>query len=123
MKLNVFLLFVLTCVGAGCFAQQNPNFQHSQDQYAKLSKSYTNLQGTTSQETYKAIDELEERRELRAYKRRLRAEAPKRRHERQLERIKNRPHYYLSNYDSYNLARTYRPYCGFRLHLSNRICL
>ncbi len=77
---------------------QNPNFEVSLKDYQAINKNLILLQGTTLQETYKAIDPQEQKRERRA-ERRLR------RHERALARA-NRPTY-LYGYDYYD------PYPGF----------
>lgn len=82
-------------------ADQNPNYRISQDKYTdSIQKAYTQLQGTTVQNTYKAIDPLEDKRQLRALKRHYRAQRPYWRHQRRLERIKNTR--YLQNNDYYS---------------------
>ena len=75
---------------------QNPNYQISQQKYMKESPKYVALQGTTLQQTYKAIDPLEEKRELKALKKRYRAERLKWRHEERMEKYKNG---YVEYYD------------------------
>ena len=114
------LLFILAVVLQASFLNaqdydQNPNYLKSQEKYMASSEQYTSLQGTTAQETYKAIDRLEEKRELKAKRRALRAQRPVWRQERRLERIKNRPYYYNYgyglNFDFY--TPFYRPYRRF----------
>jgi len=72
---------------------QNPNYKTSLEKYVSVADQYTQQQGTTAQETYKAIDPLEEKRELRALRRQYRAQRPYWRHQRRLERIKNTQYY------------------------------
>mgnify|MGYP000492354550 CR=1 FL=1 len=103
------LLFILAIVlqSSTMMAQdydQNPNYKESQQKYMASSEQYTALQGTTVQETYKAIDRLEEKRELKAKRRALRAERPIWRQERRLERIKNRPNIYYRGGYGFNLG-------------------
>lgn len=93
---------------------QNPNYLKSQERYMASSEQYTALQGTTSQETYKAIDFLEEKRELKAKRRQLRAQRPIWRQERRIERIKNRPFFY-PNY-GFNLDFSYPFYRNRRFN-------
>ena len=93
------LLFILAIVLQSTLLSaqeynQNPNYKESQQKYMASAEQYTSLQGTTVQETYKAIDRLEEKRELKAQRRALRAQRPIWRQERRLERIKNRPNFY-----------------------------
>jgi len=84
-------------------ADQNPNYRISQAKYTdSIQKVYTQLQGTTAQETYKAIDPLEEKRELKALRRQYRAQRPLWRHQRRLERIKNTQYFRNDGYYGYN---------------------
>ena len=68
---------------------QNPNYKVSQDNYLETASNYTSLEGTTVQQTYKAIDPLEEKRERKALKKKYRAERSKWRHEERMEKYKN----------------------------------
>ncbi|WP_029209631.1 hypothetical protein [Aquimarina agarilytica] len=77
---------------------QNPNYKVAMDKYMESPKEYTLLQSTTVQETYKAIDPLEEKRELRSQRRQFSAQRPYWRHQRRLERIKNTRYY--ESYDN-----------------------
>jgi hypothetical protein len=90
---NILLLIAITlgfAVQAQEVADQNPNYRQSRDYYMQQKNDYVANQGTTVQETYKAIDELEEKRLLRQRRREIRVERPIRRHERRMARIKNR---------------------------------
>lgn len=77
---------------------QNPNFERSRSFYMKSAANLTEHEGQTIQETYKAIDDMElkkERKELKL----------QRRHEIRLARINNRRHinrYYWNRYNGYN---------------------
>lgn len=121
MKNLLFILavFIQSMVLNAQVQDQNPNYLKSQERYMATSEQYTALQGTTAQETYKAIDRLEEKRELKSIRRQLRAQRPAWRQERRLERIKNRPYYYSGNsginFDFslpfYRSYRRYNSYC------------
>lgn len=68
---------------------QNPNFEKSMNSYLNASKEIVLTQGTTSQETYKAIDPLQDKRDLRSLRREHRANRLLWRHQERLERAKN----------------------------------
>ncbi|WP_196889129.1 hypothetical protein [Aureivirga sp. CE67] len=68
---------------------QNPNYKISQEKYMKEGQQYVALEGTTLQQTYKAIDPMEEKRELKALKKKYRAQRLKWRHEERMEKYKN----------------------------------
>lgn len=57
----VLFLFSLTLL-AQEVSDQNPNYQKSYQKYVKVSDSYIKKQGTTAQQTYTAIDPMEEKR-------------------------------------------------------------
>ena len=61
-------------------------------------------QGTTEQDTYKAIDPLEEKRELRSIKRKHRAQRALWRHQERMERAKHGGYY---NRGYYNRVHRY----------------
>lgn len=117
------LLFILAIVLQSTILNaqdydQNPNYLKSQNHYMASSEQYTSLQGTTAQETYKAIDRLEEKRELKSKRRQLRAQRPIWRQERRIERIKNQPNYFNYGYGlnvgfQWPFYRTYRRYNSF----------
>jgi hypothetical protein len=95
----VLLIVVLHTNAQGTLiADQNPNYQNSLDKYKD--SPYLALQGTTKQQTYKAIDPIEEKRELKALRRQYRANRPLWRHQRALQRIEN-TQYYAGSFNSY----------------------
>ena len=81
---------------------QNPNYKLAMEKYVANLQDYTLLQSTTAQETYKAIDPLEEKRELKALRRQYRAQRPYWRHQRRLEQAKNTHYIYDNNNWGYN---------------------
>ncbi len=102
-------LFSLNNYAQDLAYDQNPNYKISQDKYMKMADSLTRLHGTTLQETYKAIDYLEDKREAREKRREYR-----------MQRRANayvydwNDHYYSpyqSRYSRYRYwHRPYRPY-------------
>ena len=68
---------------------QNPNYKKSLARYDSTFTEYTLLQGTTFQDTYEAIDPMEQRRKLREMRREFRAKRPLWRHQRRMERARN----------------------------------
>ncbi|GGX05281.1 hypothetical protein [Aquimarina muelleri] len=109
---NIFLIFVFTVIGVTSYAQdtaelvedQNPNYKEAMNRFLSNSQEYTLQQGTTAQETYKAIDPLEEKRELRSLRRQYRSQRAYWRHERRLQRIQNTTYH---DYGSYYGNRSY----------------
>lgn len=81
---------------------QNPNFQKSRDLYMETSQKTTANEGVTLQQTYKAIDDVEIKKEQKA----LRAE---RRQERRMARIVGR-HQPRNNYYSNHPTNSYGNY-------------
>jgi hypothetical protein len=82
---------------------QNPNYKKSMEKYMAIKDDYISKEGTTLQNTYKAIDDMEAKKERKA----LRKEQ---RHERRMARINNRGHYrYYSQpyYFGYNYHNPY----------------
>lgn len=79
---------------------QNPDYMISQNKYLQTADSVNALHSTTAQETYKAIDYLEDKKEARelrkAYRRELR-----------MEQARNR---WSSYYYPYNGFNNYYPY-------------
>lgn len=77
---------------------QNPNYEKSRDKYMAKSDDLTSKEGTTVQQTYKAIDDMQikqERKDL----------AAQRRHERRMARIQSRGNRQIYNpyyYNGYN---------------------
>ncbi|QTD36791.1 hypothetical protein JL193_11690 [Polaribacter batillariae] len=94
---------------------QNPNYKKSMAVYLNTYKETTLTQGTTSQETYKAIDPLQDRRDLRNLRRKYRANSRLWRHQERMERAKNTQYieyeypadnyyngYYSNNWSQFN---------------------
>ena len=78
LTLMVMAVVHLESSAQSLVADQNPNYAVSRDKYMKLADSLTDGQGTTIQDTYKAIDWLadraEAREERREFRRQLRME-------------------------------------------------
>ncbi|HEX2628475.1 MAG TPA: hypothetical protein VHM26_05680, partial [Chitinophagaceae bacterium] len=70
---------------------QNPNFAVSRAKYMQMSDSITAWQGTTSQDTYKAIDWMVDRQEARENRREFRRQL-------RMERARWSNYYYNDNY-------------------------
>lgn len=112
---SYFLLITVFFLATGAMAQtgglvpdQNPNYMVSRDRYLSIKDSVINFQGTTIQDTYKAIDFLQDRREAREQRRLFRQNL-------RMERVRyggydyydyNTPYY--NNYPYYNGHRSYR---------------
>jgi len=117
MKRHLLLFFFITAF-TGAFAQtglapdQNPNYNASRDKYMRLADSITSLQGTTYQDTYRAIDYLEDKRKAREQRRQFRREL-------RMERARNAGYYYYEDYYTpYNY--NYYPYRSYRYYRYNR---
>ncbi|SHH78890.1 hypothetical protein [Wenyingzhuangia marina] len=96
---KLVLLVVLTFtmyVNGQTTSDQNPNAQVAYQKYAKIADTYNLKQGTTAQETYVAIDPMEEKRIRKKIRKDHRAMRSLWRHEERLERAKN-TQYILSN--------------------------
>jgi hypothetical protein len=90
-------LLVFTIAGNAQTAlapDQNPNYMVSQNRYLKMADSINSWHGTTPQETYKAIDYLEDKREARANRQQWRREL-------RMERARNGGWYYNGGYNGY----------------------
>ena len=103
---SLIVATVLTSTAHNLAPDQNPSFMVSQARYMQMADSINSWHGTTLQETYKAIDYLEDKRELRANRKAWRREL-------RMERARNSGWYngyyndYYYPYNSYN-----RPYGG-----------
>ena len=96
MKIKNFTIILCTLLSFMGIAQnsielgtdQNPNYKISLDKYVAASKdiSQTLTQGTTSQETYVAIDPMEEKRKRKELRKYFRSQRPLWRHQERLER-------------------------------------
>jgi hypothetical protein len=115
MKRSIHLFFYLLSAGlflatgtnaqTGLAPDQNPNYMISRDKYIHLADSITAYHSTTIQDTYKAIDWMEYKREAREQRRAFRRDL-------RMERARNigyYPDYYSPVYD-YN----YYPYNRYR---------
>lgn len=98
MKRYILLLALIIAVAdasaqTGLAPDQNPNYMISRDKYMGLSDSLNAFHSTTVQDTYKAIDWLEDRRDARAQRRAFRREL-------RMERARYGG-YYFNDYDYY----------------------
>lgn len=106
--LTTALIVTVTLAGTAqnLAPDQNPSFMVSQARYMKMADSINSWHGTTLDERYKAIDYLEDKRELRANRKAWRREL-------RMERARNSGWYtgyyndYYYPYNSYN-----RPWGG-----------
>lgn len=103
---SLIVATVLAGTAQNLAPDQNPSFMVSQARYMQMADSINSWHGTTLQNTYKAIDYLEDKRELRANRKAWRREL-------RMERARNSGWYngyyndYYYPYNSYN-----RPYGG-----------
>jgi hypothetical protein len=133
MKKNILLAFSLLMLFAfsgtaqnSLASDQNPNYMVSQARYMKMADSINAWHSTTPQETYKAIDYLEDKREARADRKAWR-------HELRMERARyggwyndgynnyNNGYYnnYSYPYNSYNSGYYYNRFGGYRNNFGN----
>jgi hypothetical protein len=99
---------------------QNPNYMVSQARYMKMADSVNSWHSTTPQETYKAIDYLEDKREARANRKAWRREL-------RMERARNSGWYnngYYNDYyypynNNYNRGSYYSRPWGYRNNWNN----
>lgn len=70
-------------------SDQNPNHKNAYQKYLKVSESYTKAQGTTAQQTYVAIDPMEEKRIRKKMRKDHKAMRRVWRHEERMEEAKN----------------------------------
>lgn len=96
---------------------QNPNYKKSQEKYVAKKDELTKNEGTTVQDTYKAIDDMQIKQERKDLRR-------SNRQDRRMARINNRAYYYNSpyyfsnsnypyNYYGYNNYNCYPGYSPF----------
>lgn len=74
---------------------QNPNFQKSRTKYMEQSATLTQNEGLTIQQTYKAIDDVQAKKDRKEL-------AATRRQERRMARIQSRGYRRYSGYNNYN---------------------
>ncbi|MDO6737861.1 hypothetical protein [Wenyingzhuangia sp. 2_MG-2023] len=102
---TIYIIALFMC-SIGLVAQenkdQNPNHEKSYQKYLKVSDTYTTKQGTTAQETYVAIDPMEEKRIRKKIRKDNRAMRSLWRHEERMEEAKNTKYrVYRSGYNNY----------------------
>jgi len=83
-------------------ADQNPNHKAVYEKYMESANSYVIKQGTTAQDTYVAIDPMEEKRIRKKIHKDHRAMRSLWKHEERLERAKNTKRYTTSNSYGYS---------------------
>ncbi|MES2132019.1 MAG: hypothetical protein V4506_06685 [Bacteroidota bacterium] len=82
---------------------QNPNFQKSRTKYMEQSATLTQNEGQTIQQTYKAIDDVQAKKERKEL-------AATRRQERRMARIQSRGYRRYGGYNNYNNSGYYGGY-------------
>ena len=94
---------------------QNPNYAVSRDKYMKIADSLTEWHSTTPQETYKAIDYLEDKRIAREERKTFRREL-------RMERARRYSDWGYSDYSYNNYHRYYNGYGynRYNRHYRNR---
>lgn len=99
---NVVIAQAQTTATASLLPDQNPNYQKSRDKYMNESAELTKSEGQTIQQTYKAIDDVQAKKERKEL-------ASQRRHERKMARIQSRGfrRNNYSYYDPYNYNNGY----------------
>jgi hypothetical protein len=119
--LHILFLSLLVTAGANIAnaqaslaPDQNPSYSVSRDKYIKMADSINAWHSTTVQQTYRAIDYLEDRRiareERRAFRRELRLERTRHGGGRSYYDNAYYNPYYLNGYNNYG----YLPYYGYR---------
>ncbi|NIJ44550.1 hypothetical protein FHR24_000989 [Wenyingzhuangia heitensis] len=78
-------------------SDQNPNYKAAYEQYVNVANDYVSKQGTTVQQTYVAIDPMEEKRIRKKIHKDHRAMRSLWKHEERMERAKN-TRYYSTSY-------------------------
>lgn len=74
LLLPLAMLIATWCMSQTLVPDQNPNYLISEAKYTQMADSLNSLHGTTPQETYKAIDWMEQRAEAREARRAFRRE-------------------------------------------------
>lgn len=93
INLTLCLFTVVLFAQKNNASDQNPNHEASYQKYLKDSNNYISKQGTTVQDTYVAIDPMEEKRIRRKTHKEHRAMRSLWRHQERLERAKNTRYY------------------------------
>jgi hypothetical protein len=114
-SIHVFFFLLVAATGAsaqtGLAADQNPNYMVSRDKYMQLADSVNAYHSTTVQDTYNAIEWIEDRREAREQRREFRRQI-------RMERARYGGYYYddyytpyyYNNYNSWNNNYRYNRY-------------
>lgn len=118
---SMMLMLAVAATAQTTDPDQNPDYMVSQARYVRMADSINSWHSTTPQETYKAIDYLEDKREMRANRKIWRREL-------RMERARNSGWYYNGNgynngyypYNNYNYNNGYysRPW-GYRSNWNN----
>ncbi|NJB82413.1 hypothetical protein [Wenyingzhuangia aestuarii] len=105
MRYLILLLGVLfSAIGySQTDADQNPNHKAAYEKYIEVANDYVAKQGTTVQDTYVAIDPMEEKRIRKKTHKDHRAMRSLWKHEERMERAKN-TRYYTNTYTPYNYS-------------------
>ena len=94
LYINVNAQTVTVATTGTLLPDQNPNYQKSKDKYMAGASEFTKNEGVTIQETYKAIDDVQAKKERKEL-------AVERHHERRMARIQTRG-YRRQNNNRYN---------------------
>lgn len=117
-KFYFLLLFLISIVGysqENATSNQNTNYQKAYEKQIANSSNYTQLQGTTVQQTYKAIDPMEEKRERTKIRKDFQAQRSLWRHQERIERAKNTHYYTSQNNFPYSYSNYINPFLTFGL--------
>ncbi|MGY5354645.1 hypothetical protein [Wenyingzhuangia sp. IMCC45467] len=103
MKNLTFIFISIMFVGVlnaqtNIVSDQNPNAKAAYEKYAVVANDYILKQGTTSQQTYVAIDPMEEKRIRKNIRKDYRAMRPLWRHQERMERAKHTSYVYGNPY-------------------------
>ncbi|MBO9636036.1 MAG: hypothetical protein J7578_23235 [Chitinophagaceae bacterium] len=113
LPLFAFIVLAVTAEAQNLAPDQNPRYMESQQRYMRMADSINAWHSTTPQETYKAIDYLQDKRDARAARKAFRREL-------RMERARwNNDFYY--GYGGYYNYNNYYPhsYYGYRSNWNN----
>ncbi len=98
LNISIFLLTITLFAQKSTVSDQNPNYEISYQEALKTSDKYIIQQGSTANQTYVAIDPVEEKRVRKNIRKEYRAKKALWKHEERLARAKNTKSYrYSSN--------------------------
>ena len=104
--LTALILSATQLIAQETLAQdQNPNYALSRDRYMRMADSLNSWHSTTIQDTYKAIDYLEDKRQARLDRQSFRREL-------RMERARNGYNWYNGNYWYPGNFNSYYPFYG-----------